>query len=458
MEHSHVTMDKSMINNPIVENTQETPKLSKSRRYQPCQIDINIDQYFISFLTTNAFFSEINRNVKKVYTKDIDTANVCFDREWDVFVLNINPDFIKTLRPKQIQALLTHEFYHIVFGHLAWKPKPFKLWNIAWDLHINSLIKKSIAIDSTHMELGTDWCVPGVRATHPDGTALTDEELKSYPLVEFIEKLHDDASSVQYFHALIQAGFDKIVKDDIEQFYGFTEIDDHDSFEANESPDDYIMIKSKALAERAVKHADALGSWGNIPQEIRSELRKWISQSIDWRSVLRHWVGYLNRGSKRSTLKKINKRYPYIYPGVQRSQIARLLIAIDQSGSVYDQMIEIFFSEILSLAKNVEIDFIVFDYTVDTSSFLTLKKGNKPELIRTRCGGTNFDAPTKYVNDPENRGKWDGLLILTDGEAPAPGPCNIRRAWVYTDSCKLQFETDETQIVISSDVDKSFIG
>lgn len=437
--------------------TMEPPKVVvKPRRYRPCVPEFNIDQNLIAFITSNAFFAEINRNVKKVYTKDVKTASVYFDREWDMFVLNINPDYVKKLKPAQVQALLTHEFYHIVFGHCAMGQKPHKLWNIAYDLHINGLIKRSIKTDPKNLELAPDWCIPGVRAAHPDGTQISDEELKLYPLVEFIEKLPDDASSMQYFHSLVQAGFDKIVKDDEEAFYGFTDLDDHEDDGLGDL-DDYIASRAKAMTERAVKSADALGSWGDIPHEMRGALRSWVNRTVDWRSILRHWVGYLNRGSKRSTLKKINKRYPYIHPGVQRSQIARLLIAVDQSGSVYDEMLELFFAEIISLAKNVEIDFILFDYSIDESSFFTLKKGSKPELVRKRCGGTNFDAPTDYVNDPENRGRWDGLLILTDGQARRPGPCNIRRAWVYPESCKLDFETDETQIVVTNS-EQGFLG
>ena len=49
---------------------------------------------------------------------------------------------------------------------------------------------------------------------------------------------------------------------------------------------------------------------------------------------------------------------------------------------------------------------------------------------RTRCGGTDFTAPTKHA--AKHKGTFDGYIILTDGYAPDPGPSRLPRAWVIT--------------------------
>ena len=63
------------------------------------------------------------------------------------------------------------------------------------------------------------------------------------------------------------------------------------------------------------------------------------------------------------------------------------------------------------------------------------------------CGGTCFDAPTKFVN--ENH-KFDGHIILTDMEAPKPIPSKVQRMWM-TDERSAQrpyFQTSERVIAI----------
>ena len=45
------------------------------------------------------------------------------------------------------------------------------------------------------------------------------------------------------------------------------------------------------------------------------------------------------------------------------------------------------------------------------------------------CGGTCFNAPTKFVND----GNYDGHIVLTDMGASKPIPSRVKRMWM-TDS------------------------
>jgi hypothetical protein len=62
---------------------------------------------------------------------------------------------------------------------------------------------------------------------------------------------------------------------------------------------------------------------------------------------------------------------------------------------------------------------------------------------RTRCGGTDFNAPTQVANDPRFRGRWDGFIILTDGYAPKPETSRIQRAWGIAPGCSPEFQTEE---------------
>ena len=77
------------------------------------------------------------------------------------------------------------------------------------------------------------------------------------------------------------------------------------------------------------------------------------------------------------------------------------------------------------------------------------KRGTVPELKRVRCGGTDFNVPTRFVNDPKNRGRWDGYLIMTDGQAYKPEATRTKRGWVLGSGTKLNFDSQELQIFMS---------
>jgi len=123
----------------------------------------------------------------------------------------------------------------------------------------------------------------------------------------------------------------------------------------------------------------------------------------------------------------VNRRFPYIHPGRKQARVAKIAISIDQSGSVSDQMLAMFFSELNKLAELAEFTVIPFDTQVDESKIYVWKKGNKKQYERVLCGGTCFNAPTDYVNQ---RGDFDGHIVLTDMCAPKPKSSKCQRMWM----------------------------
>ncbi|MDG1950329.1 MAG: VWA-like domain-containing protein, partial [bacterium] len=170
--------------------------------------------------------------------------------------------------------------------------------------------------------------------------------------------------------------------------------------------------------------------WGSVPGDCRKEIMDAISNKVDWKTVLRYFVKQSQKANKRSTVRKINKRYPYMHPGKKATRQAKIAIAIDQSGSVSDRMLAAFFAELNGLAKLAEFTVIPFDTRVDPDKNWVWKKGENRKRERTMYGGTCFNAPTKFVNE---KGGFDGLIVLTDLEAPKPVSCRVQRMWLTTD-------------------------
>ena len=110
----------------------------------------------------------------------------------------------------------------------------------------------------------------------------------------------------------------------------------------------------------------------------------------------------------------------------------------DQSGSVDDESLGLLFGELGQLAKRTTFDVYYFDTEVDVENKFTWKKGSRVSPKRTRCGGTNFEAPTKHAHSMMD--KYDGYMILTDGYAPKPSPSRMRRVWIVTPDGGMDFD------------------
>ena len=125
---------------------------------------------------------------------------------------------------------------------------------------------------------------------------------------------------------------------------------------------------------------------------------------------------------------------------------AKIAISIDQSGSVDDGMLAAFYAELDSLAQFAEFTVVPFDTEVAKDKVYVWKKGERRKWERVMCGGTCFDAPTRFVNE----GKFDGHIVLTDMCAPKPIASKCQRMWMTTQeyASNPYFTTSEVVVAI----------
>ena len=156
------------------------------------------------------------------------------------------------------------------------------------------------------------------------------------------------------------------------------------------------------------------------------------------------FCGRCRSNKKATSFRRVNKKYPHIHPGIIRNRTARIAIALDESGSMSNESIELFCAELSSLSKNTEFTFIPFDAKVITDKIFVWRKGQKVINERVAGGGTNFSVPTLWVN--EHSSKFDGFIILTDGYCEQPIASKVRRSYIICPGGELQFKTNEVVI------------
>ena len=230
-------------------------------------------------------------------------------------------------------------------------------------------------------------------------------------------------------------------------FGGADSIDNHDQFgEVDGTSEEIAKERLKEAIKKAAEDAQKARNWGSVSQSVRRDIMEKIQTKVDWRKVLRYFVKTSQRADRRSTPRRINRRFPKVHPGKRVRRHAKIAISIDQSGSVDDAMLAAFFSELNELASIAEFTVIPFDTKVAEDKIYVWKKGQSRNTERVMYGGTCFNAPTKYVNEKN----FDGHIILTDLCAPKPIKSACQRMWMTTTEYAKRpyFQTQERVIAI----------
>ena len=416
--------------------------------------NFRLDPHLINLMWSEPFFSKILRRVTKKKTESIPTAGVL--AKDGQLMMYWNPRFLAGLTNAQVKGLLKHECYHLVFEHTTTrKHDPHIIWNYATDLAINSLIPEE--------ELPEGGLIPGKafeELTEEQKAKMGEESVGRYERVSAkIASFPREKSAEWYFSHLQDVADD--IKNEQEGQKGRPgeegdgegqggmpgPMDDHDGWdELSDEERELVKGKVKQALEEAVKEADRSGQWGSVPGGMRGKLREMISKEIPWQSVLKQFCGMTRRANRASNVKRINRKYPGIHPGVERGYTSSIAVYIDQSGSVDDEALELFFGELKSLARRTKITVYNFDTEVDEKSEREWDRNRTPGIGRTRCGGTDFEAPTKHAN--KNTHRFDGYLILTDGECYEPSKSRLKRGYVICPGRKLYFDAPKRDFVI----------
>lgn len=403
----------------------------------------DLSKHTARLLMAEPFFASISRRIDKTASKAIPTAGVRLNKSTGYFEMLYNPDFFEGLPDVQKLGVLKHEFYHLILQHTTTRnPDPdgkvSKAWNVATDLSINSHLMG---------ELPENGCIPSMKDSpfenYPVGLSA-DAYLKMIKEDPQFQPKADDKDKEKGSGGK-GGGQGEELPDTLDDHGEWADGDDADA-------DSNAVAKERLrdMLDKASNEANQRGSWGSVSSEIRKEIQKFLNPSIDWRKMLRYFIKASRKANKRSTIRRLNKRYPRIHSGHKVTRVANIAISIDQSGSVSDTMLAQFFSELNELSKLATFTVVPFDTEVDESKVFVWKKGQSKDWERVLCGGTCFDAPTKYVN----KHKFDGHIVLTDMCAPKPVPSKCQRMWITDESGKSNqyFDTNEIVLAIKDEV------
>ncbi len=301
--------------------------------------------------------------------------------------LYVNQEFWDQLTDENQIAILQHEVMHICFFHLTddfrVDPVYHKLMNTAMDCAINQFIT-------------------GL----PEGCIT----LKSiYDIIQ--EPVPELQGAWDYFNLLLEH-LKKNNPELMKQLAALNEMSgSHDMWPKDMSEAEKTLyrnqIKSqlKNTAEQVSKQA------GRIPSEMKGILNQLKDKPavFNWKKFFRRMVGNAITSEIKLTRMRPSKRIPDAR-GIQMKRKPTILVATDTSGSISDDDLSDFFSEIKHIYKTgVDVTVLEFDTQIQNN----FKYKGKQEIQINGRGGTDATCVIEYYK--QHKKEFSTCIIFTDG-------------------------------------------
>ena len=362
---------------------------------------MKIEKAYKKLLIENPFYGLFLLGLSKVIDKSVETA--CVRKRGINCELVINPEYWETLDDIQQLNLIQHEIYHIVFQHMFMTPffKNHEVLNVAADCEVNSYLQN---LDDT-------WIVPSMFNAEPKlGT-----------------KVYYDIIMNQTPPPPSQGGGGSNGSNGLPDTK-----DDHSSWdkEFKECSDaEKQLIKNQINSQIKTAAEQTMKMRGTIPAEMKAivdELFKPKPRVFDWKAYFRRMLGSIYDINIKKTRRKESIRFPGA-AGIKHKKKVSILVAVDTSGSVNDEELKDFFSEITYIYKaGARITILECDAAISANYEYTGKWTGK---VHGR-GGTDFQPVIDYYR--KNIKDYAALVYFTDGECSIPDNVPRDTIWVIT--------------------------
>ena len=362
---------------------------------------MKIEKAYKKLLIENPFYGLFLLGLSKVIDKSVETA--CVRKRGINCELVINPEYWETLDDIQQLNLIQHEIYHIVFQHMFMTPffKNHEVLNVAADCEVNSYLQN---LDDT-------WIVPSMfNAESKLGT-----------------KVYYDIIMSQTPPPPPQGGGGGNGSNGLPDTK-----DDHSSWdkEFKECSDaEKQLIKNQINSQIKTAAEQTMKMRGTIPAEMKAivdELFKPKPRVFDWKAYFRRMLGSIYDINIKKTRRKESIRFPGA-AGIKHKKKVSILVAVDTSGSVNDEELKDFFSEITYIYKaGARITILECDAAISANYEYTGKWTGK---VHGR-GGTDFQPVIDYYR--KNIKDYAALVYFTDGECFIPDNVPRDTIWVIT--------------------------
>jgi predicted metal-dependent peptidase len=310
------------------------------------------------------------------------------------YVIYFNPIIFLTLTIKQMESTIKHEILHIVSMHLI-RAKECKTQygtlavNMAMDVVVNTYLDHLPPYATT-----LEW-------------VNLNYSLKLLPFEPF-----------EYYVEKIQIAIDLLEEDkdaaEDDSNTGEKIETDYDPEKNHDIWEDSSDIDEKTLKEFTEKFIDD-SQKGNIPNYLESMISslKNSKAELPWNLYLKRLMGTVESNQKK-TITRRNRRQPdrFDLRGQLRSHKAKIVVALDISGSISDEEFNQAIKEVFSIVKNYNHEITIIECDSEIRRVYKVKSVKDIKDRMNIRGGTKFTPVFEYANN----NKVNLLVYFTDGK------------------------------------------
>lgn len=306
-----------------------------------------------------------------------------------------NTKFVDKLSHGECEFLFGHEVFHVCYDHMdRFGDRDPTIANIAADLVVND--------DLITQNVGTKISTVPI---------LHDVKYRGWSFEQVYEDLIKNATKVQ-----VQSMGDKVLD---RHLNGSGENEDGESDGSPKfSKEDLEKLKDD-VREAILSAVETVGA-DNCPAGIRRLVNKLTDPKMNWRELIQQQIESCAkvdyswmRPSRRSW------HMDAILPGMIPGTSIDIAVAIDNSGSISDKMLQDFLSEVKGIMDSFD-DFKLTVWCFDTQVhnchiFTTDTSDDILEYEIKGGGGTSFQANWDWMKENDIQPKK--LIFFTDGES-----------------------------------------
>lgn len=373
-------------------------------------------------------------------------------------VFQSNPLLLCEFSIKEIIYVICHEIDHIVLNHPSEMvrlgqddPEAMMKFNLAADAAVNDRINdeiKSRGYKFMHQPKGAITSKVLADMFHLKNVAHA-ESYRYY--FELIKDLNNPEGQPQNQPQMMleQAGLqpdpgsnDRSGDGNEEQGQAIITVNnvgslsDHDWQTNGDDEDVTAAVRELVNAAVDMMNDEARGLMpGNFMSQVELLNRP---PKLTWQQILKRYVGTIS-AEKRKTRTRLNRRQPgrFDLSGRMDDKVLKIIVAIDTSASVDDDMISSIINEIFGILAKRKHEITILECDSKVQRVYSVAKPADVQKKVAGRGGTEFSPAIEYINN--NRYYRDALLIyFTDGfgEIKIPKPRTYRNIWVVFDNVR----------------------
>lgn len=388
-----------------------------------------------NFLMRQPFFGIMAMNLELV-----DASKWLLTAATDGKRFYYNVGFFLLLEPEEIQFVYGHEILHVAYDHFG--RAVATTGDIDHYIANDMTFDEKVKLQADIANIAADFCVNRDLITYKIGTLIRPEVIRLY-----YDKKYDDKIMEEIYKELMKdpenAGGNGTTLDDHSVGTGGQaqgdkrtanpdgEQGDGSEFQpvpmtAEEREEVMRSFKDKMInaydqqKEHETARREANQDVGGLPADLERLIERMRKPEINWRQYLRNRITSLFRESddwSRPSRRSFDG--DFIMPGFRQVEKVDIHIAVDCSGSIGEQEMADFLSEISGITQQYK-DYVIRIWTFDGKVYPESLKEYTPANIRNLPkyeffggGGTSFLANWAFMR--EKRIKPKMFIMFTDG-------------------------------------------